>query len=236
MILGYIRVSTSEQATDDKTSIENQESIIRQYAAMQGISKFDLQMYTDAGVSGSTPMKDRPAGAKLLEEAAKGDTVVAAKMDRIFRSSIDALQTVEGLKERGINLVLFDMGMQSVMQDGPAKLFFSMLAAFAEFERGRIKERITTGKVLKKKKGGHIGGRPPYGTHVVGNGSQAKLEPDETELRVIDLVRKDFSKNPESFDHQAACQKLNKAGFKARSGAPFRPYQIKRIADQLRLQ
>ena len=237
MILGYIRVSTVDQAGDEKTSLQVQENVIMGYAQMNGLSKFDVQIYKDAGVSGSTRMKNRDGGSKLLEYVQAGDTVVASKMDRIFRSSIDALETIEFLKAKGAHLVLFDMGTQSVMRDGPSKLFFSMLAAFAEFERGRIVERITTGKYQKKKKGGHVGGVAPYGYKIVGRGPNAKLEIEPEEQRVVEMIRERIKASHDVFFSPAKTVKeFAELGIKTRTGKNFQNVQIRRIARDVRAQ
>lgn len=227
----YCRVSTVEQATDNKTSLQEQEAVGMMYANLQGLSKFDVQVYADTGVSGSTPMKTRPAGTKLLEAVQPDDTVIASKMDRIFRSSIDALETVEFLKSKGVHLILFDMGMQSVMRDGPSKLFFSMLAAFAEFERGRIVERITTGKFLKKKRGGYAGGNIPYGMKKVGQGQHSMLEPDPEQQKIFKLIKERVDVEP-----RLIARELTKLGILSRAGNPFTSTQIARMANIVRTQ
>lgn len=237
MIFGYCRVSTAEQAADDKTSLVYQEGIIQQYAMHVGADRFGVQIYYDAGVSGSVRMKNRPGGEKLLADVQKGDTVVAAKMDRIFRSAIDALETIEFLKEKGADLVLFDMGLQSVMADGPAKLFFSMMAAFAEFERGRIVERISTGLAQKKKKGGYIGGGRnggPFGYRIEGRRSTSVLVPCEREYPVLQELLEE-SKG-QFFSYVQFAEKLAKRGFFNRNGNKIKPCHLRDIVERAPLQ
>ncbi len=67
-------------------------------------------VFVERGVSGSVPLVQRPEGARLWAGLRRGDTVVAAKLDRLFRSALDALQAVEDLKTRGVSLVLLDLG------------------------------------------------------------------------------------------------------------------------------
>lgn len=176
---GYIRVSTHEQA--DGTSPATQEATVRALGA--------TDVFRDEGVSGSVPLADRPAGARLLAALRPGDTVVAAKLDRLFRSALDALDTVEKLKARGVGVILADMGPTPVTENGAAKLFFSMLAAFAEFERDRIRERIANGKVAKRAAGGHTGGTAPFGYRKVGAGKAAMLEPVAEEQAAIGRMK-----------------------------------------------
>jgi hypothetical protein len=86
-------------------------------------------------------------------------------MDRIFRSARDALETVDHCMAEKINLVLFDMGVQPVTADeGMSRMFFTMLAAFAEFERGRIRERMIQGKAAKARTAATSAARRPTAT------------------------------------------------------------------------
>jgi putative DNA-invertase from lambdoid prophage Rac len=67
-------------------------------------------MSGDAGDSGGTPLGKRPEGARLLATVQPGDIVVVAEMDRMFRSALDALQTIESFKRRKVSLWLLDLG------------------------------------------------------------------------------------------------------------------------------
>lgn len=233
MILGYARVSTPEQAEDDRTSMSEQENVIRGYAMTQGVDSFGVQLYLDAGVSARVPLKDRPQGVRLLGDAVKGDTIIAAKMDRIFRSARDALETVDYFRQQGIHLVLFDIGVAPVTSDeGTSRLFFTMLAAFAEFERSRIRERMLQGKGAKAKKGGHIGGEAPYGWRIEGEGRAAKLVAHPEEQRVISIIRHQV--HQPQFTNMRTVHDLNGRGLLNRSGKPFACYQVQRIAERLR--
>lgn len=233
MILGYARVSTIDQAEEDRTSLPEQENVIHGYALTQGVDRFGVQIYSDAGVSARTPLRERPQGIRLLEDAAAGDTIVASKMDRIFRSARDALEMVDYFRHKGIHLVLFDIGVAPVTSDeGTSRLFFTMLAAFAEFERTRIRERMLQGKGAKAKKGGHIGGEAPYGWRIEGEGRAAKLVAHPEEQRVISIVRHQIA-NPQ-FTHMRMVHDLNGRGLRNRTGKPFACYQVQRIAERLR--
>ena len=149
MLLGYARVSTAEQAADDRSSLENQEKIIRGYAMAMGVNQFDTAIYTDPGVSASIPLRNRPSGGRLLSDAKKGDTIIASKLDRMFRSASDALNMVEIFKEKNINIVLFDLGSEPINSSGIAQFFFTVIAAVAQLERTMIKERCNNGKKAK---------------------------------------------------------------------------------------
>jgi putative DNA-invertase from lambdoid prophage Rac len=64
----------------------------------------------EEGVSGSVPLADRHAGGALVARLGKGDVLIAAKLDRVFRPALDALNTVAALKARGVKLHLIDIG------------------------------------------------------------------------------------------------------------------------------
>lgn len=233
MLLGYARVSTAEQAADDRSSLESQEKIIRGYAMAKGFSQFDTSVYIDPGVSATIPLRNRPSGARLLEDAKAGDTVIASKLDRMFRSANDALNMVEIFKEKKIDLVLFDLGSDPVNGSGISQFFFTIIAAVAQLERTMIRERMTSGKKAKKAKGGHIGGKTPYGFKVVGTGREARLELVPEEQKVVAAVRELLADRPYlPVSHTA--RELTEKGLTARNGKPFWPQQVSRIMEQVR--
>lgn len=228
MILGYTRVSTTEQAADGTTSLQEQDRVIRGYAMVKGVGAYDLQIYSDAGVSGSIALRNRPAGEELLAAVRPGDTVVASKLDRIFRNSLDALWTYNEFKKKGIHLVLFDMGTTPITDDGGlSKVFFSIMSAFADHERERIRERVLDGKRAKKAKGGFTGGRVPFGWHVVGQGREARLEIDDAEQKIIQEIVALRGKPVTT-----VVREVNEKGLRTRSGKPFIYAQIERVLQQ----
>lgn len=223
MIYGYCRVSTAEQASDDKTSLAEQERRCRAAAVLRGGEIAEI--FSDPGVSGTVPLFSRPAGQRMLAALSAGDTIIAAKMDRLFRSASDALQSVESLHKKGINVVLVDIGTDAVTENGTSKLFFSILAAVAEFERYRIAERISDGRMGKAARGGFIGGAAPYGYRVRGKGSQAVLIEDEHERSIISLVQQLGADRTA----RGICRELGRRGIVNRSGRLFHPGTITRI-------
>jgi DNA invertase Pin-like site-specific DNA recombinase len=62
---------------------------------------------------------------------------------------------------------------------------FTLLAAVAEMERDRIRERMMDGRAGKLAKGGHGGGEAPYGWRIVGTGREAMREMNAAEQAVI---------------------------------------------------
>jgi putative DNA-invertase from lambdoid prophage Rac len=97
-----------------------------------------------------------------------------------FRSALDALQTVEFLKTKGVSLHLLDLG-DDISGNGLSKLFLTIAAAFAEAERDRLRERITQVKADQKSRGRFLGGSIPFGFRVV----DGELIPHEDEQGAI---------------------------------------------------
>lgn len=162
-VFGYVRVSTSEQATHGD-SLDTQAQQIRGYAMIKG---WDVaEIFVERGVSGSVPLADRPEGARLLQAVAKGDAVVTAKLDRMFRSAADALVTLEAVKDQGVSLHMIDLG-GDVTGNGIGKLTFTILSAVAENERDRIRERIRDVKRHLAKQGVYGGGKRPFGFDII---------------------------------------------------------------------
>lgn len=231
MILSYCRVSTAEQAADGTTSLREQERKNRAIATLRQAARFDFCNYEDAGVSGSIPLNERPAGKEMLAAAKKGDCIVANKMDRLFRSATDALQTADQLKKRGVDLILIDMGVEPVTGNGVSRMFFGMLSLVAEFERERITERMAGGREAKKELGGHIGGAAPYGFDVVGEGRQAKLIPNREEQDIIALAREIKNTHGMRKPYRVT-RALNELGITTRTGKPWHRVQVQRFLDR----
>lgn len=162
-VFGYCRVSTQKQA-DEGLSLEVQRRQIEGHCMMHGLELAEVVI--EEGVSGSMPIGQRPAGGALFAKVRSGDIIIASKLDRLFRSAVDALTVVEDLKERGIKLHLLDLG-GDISGNGLSKLFLTIAAAFAEAERDRIIERVTQVKADQRKQGRFLGGVRPFGFDVV---------------------------------------------------------------------
>jgi putative DNA-invertase from lambdoid prophage Rac len=172
-VYGYTRVSTALQV--DGTSLGDQRRRIVAIADFHGWTI--EEMFEDRGVSGGTSLHERPMGHALVAKLQPGDTLVVSKMDRLFRSAEDAVRRTNVWAKVGVHLVVGDISTDPVTKDGVGRLFFTILAAMAEFERSRIAERVNAGKEAKRAAGGFAGGKPPFGYIVEGKGKFAKLMP-----------------------------------------------------------
>src|SRR3954465_10771276 len=110
------------------------------------------EVFVERGVSGSRPIGERPEGAKLLGKVMAGDVIITPKLDRMFRSALDALDVLARLKDRDVSLHMIDLG-GDVTGNGISKLVFTILSAVAEAERDRTRERIADVKRDQKNRG-----------------------------------------------------------------------------------
>lgn len=101
---------------------------------------------------------DRPQFQELLSLLQEGDTLVVTKPDRFARSTVDAIQRVKELFEKGVKVHILNMGL---VEDTPTgRLVFNVMSAFAEFEREMIIERTQEGKAIAKQREDFREGRP----------------------------------------------------------------------------
>jgi putative DNA-invertase from lambdoid prophage Rac len=176
--LGYARVSTTRQASEGE-SLDVQRRQIEGYALMHGLALDGVVV--EEGVSGSIPIAERPAGGALFAKLAKGDAIIPPKLDRLFRSALDALQVVENLKKRGVALHLLDLG-GDISGAGLSKPFLTIAAAFAEAVRDRIRERVSRVKADQKARGRYLGRKVPFGFR---RGDAGELTPHADEQKAI---------------------------------------------------
>jgi DNA invertase Pin-like site-specific DNA recombinase len=162
---GYIRVSTLQQANDGD-SLETQLKQITSYASLKGYDIPLENFITERGVSGSVEFEKRPEGLKLFEKLETGDVLIFSKLDRAFRNTRNALNTLHELKLRGISVHFIDLG-GDVTNDGIGSVIFTILSAFASFERERIATRIREVKQVQKADGKFLGGFTRFGYKVV---------------------------------------------------------------------
>jgi DNA invertase Pin-like site-specific DNA recombinase len=181
-VYGYTRVSTGRQAEEGE-SLGAQQRRIEGYAMSQGLTMGT--MFVEKGVSGSVPLRDRPQGQKLLAVLEPGDVVITPKLDRMFRSALDALGVLADLKTAGVSLHMIDLG-GDVTSNGISKLVFTILSAVAEAERDRIRERISEVKADQRRRGRFLGGSVPFGFVRAADDS---LQPNPREQAAIGRIK-----------------------------------------------
>jgi DNA invertase Pin-like site-specific DNA recombinase len=116
-----------------------------------------------------------------------GDMVIFPKLDRAFRNTRNALNVLHDLKGRGISVHFIDLG-GDVTGNGVGAIVFTILSAFATFERERIATRIREVKQLKKAQGKFTGGRRAFGYDVV-DGVKVPREDEQAVIREMVKMR-----------------------------------------------
>ncbi|WP_068313813.1 recombinase family protein [Polycladidibacter hongkongensis] len=144
LLIGYARCST------DKQDLQIQ----RETLTSLGVAPD--RIYCDHGLTGTK--RDRPGLTQALAAVREGDTFLVAKLDRLARSVPDARWIAEQLTERGVRL---QIGASVYDPTDPmGKMFFNILATFAEFEADLIRLRTREG-MKRAKAQGKLRGKQP---------------------------------------------------------------------------
>ncbi|GAB3986591.1 recombinase family protein [Actinoallomurus acanthiterrae] len=141
--VGYARVSTTDQDAQLQRDALNAAGCTR--------------IFEDKASGKSA---DRPQLSAALDYLRAGDTLVVWQLDRLGRSLIDLVTIVDGLHQRGIGFKVLQgtlANIDTTTDDG--KLFFTIIAAMAEYERSLIRNRTKAGLAAAKAQG-RTGGRP----------------------------------------------------------------------------
>lgn len=138
--IGYIRVSTADQRLD------------RQVLGLEDICD-ELHVERLSAVS-----RRRPVYEGVLVKLQPGDTLVVWDLDRAFRSVVDALQQIEALRARGIEFQIASLAVDTATPAG--MLVYTVMSAFAEFERRTLAQRTREGLSAARQRGVRLG-RPP---------------------------------------------------------------------------
>ncbi len=143
-LIGYARCSTDKQ------------DLAAQRAALAELGVAADRIYFDHGLTGTN--RARPGLNQALAAVRHGDTLIVPKLDRLARSVPDARSIADELAARGVTLALghsrYDPG------DPMGKMFFNILATFAEFEADLIRLRTREGMKIARAKGRLRGKQP----------------------------------------------------------------------------
>ena len=206
--IGYIRVSSEDQAREG-VSLDNQEAKIRAYAELKD---FDLVgIVEDAGISAKN--LNRPGVQNVLRMARQKEVeaVIVYKLDRMFRSTVDALETTKRFDKWRVafHSIHETLDTQSAM----GRFFFTLTAALAEMERGIIGERTKAALSHKRANGEKTGGDIPFG-YCLGSDGKTLME-DPKEQEAIKLIKK---LNRKGYSLRAICRELEREGHLTKTG------------------
>ncbi len=220
--------------TESGKSIEIQkEKCIALACAQFDVTDADILIYEDEGKSGF--YADRPEYRKMLRDIENNRirAVVCYKIDRISRRTVDLLNLVQQMEQKGIAFIsVSDKELDTSSRTG--KIMISLLSAIAEFERDIIAERITDNMYELAKEGRWLGGETPIGyfskkERLTINGKKTTinhLEPIEEEQRTVKRV---FSLFLQLNSLTGTAAALNKEGFRTKNNRNFTLIAVKNI-------
>lgn len=216
--IGYVRVSTEEQANSG-LSLSAQTEKIKAYALLNDIDLVDVIM--DAGLSGKNT--DREGLQQILEMVKVGtiDAFIVCKLDRLSRKVVDTLEMIEDFEKAGVAFHSIQEKVDTKSAIG--KFFLTITAAFAEMERNVISER-TSAALQEKRRQGKLAGKVPFGFDLGADGETLSENPNEQEaMRVMSELR------GRGLTLRAIADELTHRGFSPKTGKKWHPQSIKNL-------
>lgn len=208
-VIGYVRVSTEEQARNG-LSLGSQESTIRLYAKLKKLSP--VEIIADRGQSGKS--LNREGMRKLTSLCSEGQVehLIVYKLDRLTRKTRDLLELVEDVFVA--NEVVFHSVTENVDTRTPmGKFFLTLMGALAEMERALIIERITDAFREKRRRG------EPMGSAALGfRVKDKKRIADPEELKIVEYVK---ALRRKKLSERAIARRLNGEGIPTKRGGSW---------------
>lgn len=180
-VYAYGRASTGRQTITEDHQRSVCEEFVNRSLVPDGYT-YGGWLYDNA-TSGTSPMFEREKGRELWALVQPGDKIVWAKLDRAFRSVIDAAQTMQLLTAKGVSFNSLDLGLDTSTPIG--RCVFTILTAFAELEVEFIRQRTRDGLRAKRRAGKPFGKHAPIGWVKRGKGRDSYYLPDEQEREQV---------------------------------------------------
>jgi len=213
--IGYIRVSTQEQATNG-VSLDAQASKIRAYASLYDIELLDI--IVDAGVSAKSLKRDGLQNALQMLDTGLADALIIFKLDRLTRNVSDWNTLIA---DYFTSKALLSVSDQIDTRTAAGRLCLNVLMSVAQWEREAIGERTSTALQHKIAQGDHVGS-PAYGFEMV----DKKLVKVGSECEAIALIQQ---LKADGLNLQAIADYLNDQGIATKRGGKWYPTTVKNI-------
>lgn len=176
--IGYLRVSSANQAKDGRDGFPRQRAAIRAYCTAKRLDL--IEEHEDAGVSGTVPLEGRQGLSTALQRCAEvgAAVLVVEKADRLGRDLIVSEMAVRAFSEAGVSIVTADTGqnLTDADSDPSRKLIRQVLNAVAEYERSALVAKLKAARDRKRRNGGHAVGCYRFGQHPERPGEAATLD------------------------------------------------------------
>jgi DNA invertase Pin-like site-specific DNA recombinase len=210
----YARTSSASGA-DDSDSLPRQRDACVAYAKTNGYEI--VEEFWDRGVSGTVPLRERPAFQALLAKLNGTRTILLDCADRLSRDAVVAITGHKMLRDLGIELIAVASPQHFVDDSPTSKVIRGVLAVIAEFEKDMIVLRLQRGRQKALAERGWAGGHQPIADEVVKHAKRLHRPNRRTGARR---------------SLREIAKELSALGFNAPSGQPYHAGSIRHMLDK----